>query len=99
MAMFTIIADHDYGGSGFCQVRAESAGQALASWAESLGEAQWQRFSSAHQEQILNQMDRDALQEDVAAGIDGCRLLWRQDYVLYPEEKVLRVLVVKTAES
>ena len=98
MALFTIIADHEDGASWFCQVRAESAAQALTSWAESLDHAPWKPFSEAHQDQILNQMDYDALQEDVATGIDHCRFLWRQDYVLYPEEKSLRVLVIKTVD-
>lgn len=99
MALFTIIADHEDGGSCFSQFQAESAAKALESWAESLEDARWLRFTEAHLEQILDQMDHDALQEEVAVNINNCRFLWQQDYVLYPEEKVLRVLIVKTAEE
>ena len=99
MSLFTIIADHEDGGSSFSQVRAESVAQALTSWVESLEGASWEHFTEAHCEQILDQMDQDALQEEVAWKINDCRFLWQQDYLLHPEEKLLRVLIVKTAEE
>lgn len=98
VAAFTLIVDHEDGASSFTQVEADSVRRALIEWAQRLDAPPWEGFSEEQRGQILNQIDGDALDEDVATAIEGCRFLWRQEYVLEPGGRILRVLVVKTAE-
>ena len=98
MALFTIIADHEDGASSFSQVDAGSVRQALIRWAEKLESPPWENFSSEQREDILEQIDDDTDDEDLASNIQGCRHLWRQDYLLDPGGKMLRVLIIRTAD-
>src|SRR5438552_5081026 len=97
MALFTIIADHEDGASSFSQVEADSVRQGLSQWAEKLESPPWEGFSEEQREDILGQIEDDANKEDLATNIEDCLHLWRQDYLLDPGGKILRVLIIKTA--
>jgi hypothetical protein len=98
MALFTILADHDDGASSFSQVESDSVRGALIRWAERLEAPPWEGFSEAQRVEILDQIESDARREDSSTGIDGCRFLWREHYLLSPGDQCLRVLIIKTAE-
>lgn len=93
--LFTIIADHQDGASQFRQ--SESVYSALVNWADELETVPWEGFSEDQREEILKQIYQDA-REDSLTVIEGCRNLWRQDYVVNPGERCLRLLIIQTVE-
>jgi hypothetical protein len=99
MALFTVIADHEDGASSFSQVEAETVRGALIRWAEGLVAAPWDDFSETQREEIIEQIEQDADEESSSTGIEGCRFLWRENYLLSPGDRSLRVMIIKTADQ